>query len=200
VQLEIWPPASVLIALSLLAGCAADKPLHAGLVDNGHTLPPVSGVGLDQKFLKQTVTFGSDLKPGTIVVDTREKFLYLVQGGGQAIRYGIAVGDEAHAWTGRAKVTAKRPWPTWTPTADMIRRNPRLASYTTGMKPSVMNPLGARALYLAGADGDRGYRIHGTPEWTSIGRAKSSGCIRLVNQDVIDLYDRVEVGAEVIVR
>lgn len=144
------------------------------------------------QFQRQIVSYRGGEKPGTIVVDTRSKFLYLVQGGGRAIRYGIGVGRPGFEWAGRKKVSMKREWPDWRPPAEMLRRRPDLPRH---MKGGPDNPLGARALYL----GSSLYRIHGTNEPHTIGQAVSSGCIRMLNADVIDLYNRVKVGANVIV-
>jgi lipoprotein-anchoring transpeptidase ErfK/SrfK len=141
-----------------------------------------------------------DGKPGTIIVDTGEKYLYFVEGGGKAVRYGIGVGREGFEWKGTARVGAKREWPVWTPPPAMIKRQPELAKWRGGMPGGPQNALGARALYLHNKGGDSGYRLHGTPEWWSIGKAMSSGCIRMMNQDVIDLYERASVGAKVIVK
>ena len=130
--------------------------------------------------------------PGTIVISTRERSLYLVQDGGRALRYGIGVGRTGFTWGGKVKVTAKREWPDWTPPAAMRKRQPGIPSH---MKGGINNPLGARALYL----GSTIYRIHGSNEPHTIGTAVSSGCFRMTNPDVIDLYKRVPVGAPVIV-
>jgi lipoprotein-anchoring transpeptidase ErfK/SrfK len=135
-------------------------------------------------------------KPGTIIVDTKAKFLYYVQPNGKAIRYGVAVGDEAYGWTGTATIKRKAEWPSWTPPAEMVRRWPHV-HYTAG---GPENPLGARALYLYDGGRDTLYRIHGTNEPEKIGRAVSSGCIRMRNIDVIDLFNRVPVGTKVVVR
>ncbi|MGJ3263744.1 MAG: L,D-transpeptidase [Salinarimonas sp.] len=143
-------------------------------------------------FRRQTVSYGGPHGPGTIVVDTRNKFLYLVQEGGTALRYGVGVGREGFAWRGTERVTRKAEWPDWRPPAAMRRRQPELPAFMPG-GPS--NPLGARALYL----GDTLYRIHGTNEPGSIGRAMSSGCIRMMNEDVMDLYQRVRIGTRVVV-
>ncbi len=176
-----------------------DDPRYASFTDDGHRLPPVPISNLSGEFHRHEIEYKSEYKPGTIVVDTNTKFLYLVMPNRKAMRYGIAVGGEAYSWKGHARVAQMKKWPVWTPPSDMIKREPELAQYAGGVEPSIANPLGARALYLFNGKGDTGYRIHGTPEWTSIGRAKSSGCIRMINQDVIDLYDRVELGATVIV-
>ena len=153
----------------------------------------------DGPYARQMVLFRSNEAPGTVVIHSAERFLYVVQGNGRALRYGIGVGREGFEWKGTAKVALKREWPTWTPPREMIQRQPELAKYANGMEPGLTNPLGARALYLFNKGGDTGYRLHGTPEWNSIGKAMSSGCIRLMNQDIIDLYSRAEVGAKVIV-
>ncbi len=138
--------------------------------------------------------------PGTLVVDTPAKYLYFTIPGGSAVRYGIGVGREGFAWSGRAKVQYKREWPRWTPPNEMVARQPELEPYSIangGMEPGLENPLGARALYIFQDGRDTLYRLHGTPEASSIGKAVSSGCIRLLNQDVIDLYERVPDGTPI---
>jgi len=137
--------------------------------------------------------------PGTIYIDTREKYLYYVLPNKKAIRYGVATGDEAFGWTGEAVVQRKAEWPRWTPPAEMIARWPHLAPRAGGMEGGPENPLGARALYLYQNGRDTLYRIHGTNEPETIGRAASSGCIRMRNIDVIDLFNRVPNGTKVIV-
>ncbi len=144
------------------------------------------------QFQRQIVAYRGNERPGTIIVDTPNKFLYLVQGDGRAIRYGIGVGRPGFEWAGRKTVSMKREWPDWRPPADMLRRRPDLPRHMEGGPD---NPLGARALYL----GSSLYRIHGTNEPHTIGQAVSSGCIRMLNNDVIDLYSRVRVGTPVIV-
>ena len=139
------------------------------------------------------VSFPTNQRPGTVIVRTNERRLYLVLGNGQALRYGIGVGREGFTWSGVATVTAKREWPDWTPPEEMLRRKPELPRHMAGGPD---NPLGARALYL----GDSLYRIHGSNEPWTIGTAATSGCIRLTNDDVIDLYSRVPLGAIVIVQ
>jgi lipoprotein-anchoring transpeptidase ErfK/SrfK len=137
--------------------------------------------------------------PGTIIVDTGERWLYLVLGDGEAIRYGVAVGKEGFEWSGIARIGRKVEWPSWTPPKDMIARRPELAEYANGMPGGPDNPLGARALYLFQNKRDTLFRIHGTNEPQSIRKAASSGCIRMLNEEVIDLYDQVRVGTKVIV-
>lgn len=147
----------------------------------------------DPKFLPTVVAFDGSEAPGTVLIDTDARFLYLVEAGGTARRYGIGVGKPGFEWAGTHRVTRKAEWPDWRPPPEMIARNPKLPKYMAG---GPRNPLGARALYL----GSTLYRIHGSNEPWSIGRAVSSGCIRMRNEDVTDLYDRVPVGATVIVR
>lgn len=151
------------------------------------------------RYRRQVVSYGGDEKAGTIVVDTANKFLFLVQPGGMALRYGIGVGRQGFSWSGRAEVRWKAKWPRWTPPAEMVTRDPLAAKWADGMPGGPGNPLGARALYLFQGNVDTLYRIHGTFDPKSIGKAVSSGCIRLLNFDVVDLYDRVKPGAQVIV-
>jgi lipoprotein-anchoring transpeptidase ErfK/SrfK len=147
---------------------------------------------LDPKFEKQEVEYHGHEGPGTIVIDTPNKFLFLVQGNGRALRYGIGVGRPGFAWSGTKTISAKKEWPDWTPPAEMLARRPDLPRHMVG---GPENPLGARAMYL----GSSLYRIHGSNEPWTIGTNVSSGCIRMRNQDVIDLYGRVNVGTRVIV-
>jgi lipoprotein-anchoring transpeptidase ErfK/SrfK len=146
----------------------------------------------DPKFEKQLVDYHGKEAAGTIVIDTSSKFLYLVQGDGKALRYGVGVGKPGFLWAGVKTVTAKKEWPDWTPPAEMLKRRPDLPRHMEG---GPQNPLGARAMYL----GSSLYRIHGSNEPWTIGTNVSSGCIRMRNQDVIDLYGRVHVGARVVV-
>ena len=142
---------------------------------------------------RTTVSFPGDYKPGSIYINTAERRLYLIIGNGQAVRYGIGVGRDGFRWAGVHRITAKKEWPDWTPPAQMLRRRPDLPRH---MKGGEDNPLGARAMYL----GSTLYRIHGSNEPETIGQAVSSGCFRMTNADVIDLYSRVQVGATVIVK
>jgi lipoprotein-anchoring transpeptidase ErfK/SrfK len=141
---------------------------------------------------KTTVPFDASYAPGTVVINTAERRLYYVLGGGQALRYGIGVGRIGFTWAGVTKVSAKKEWPDWTPPAEMVRRRPDLPRH---MKGGIDNPLGARAMYL----GSSLYRIHGSNEPETIGQAVSSGCFRMTNEDVVDLYGRVSIGAKVVV-
>ena len=143
-------------------------------------------------FMRQVVPFPTRERAGTLVVDTGHKFLYLVLGDGRAVRYGIGTARDGFEWSGVHRITNKREWPDWTPPAEMIRRQPGIPHHMAG---GIDNPLGARALYI----GSTLYRIHGTNEPWTIGGDVSSGCIRMVNDDVIDLYGRVKIGAKVIV-
>jgi len=155
---------------------------------------------VDPKFLRQEVDYRTTESPGTVVVDPRRRFLYLVEKGGKAIRYGVGVGRAGLEFTGTASVQVKKAWPHWTPTPAMIAREPaRYAKWSGGMEGGEGNPLGARALYLFKGGNDTRYRIHGTTEPQSIGHAVSSGCIRMMNQDIIDLYNRVTIGVKVVV-
>ncbi len=155
---------------------------------------------IEPRNLRQFVDFETAEHPGTIVIDTQNRFLYLVQEHGEAIRYGIGVGIDGLEFTGSAVIGFKREWPRWTPTTDMIRRNPELyEKWRGGMDSGPTNPLGARALYLFKDGKDTLFRIHGTAEPHTIGKAVSSGCIRMFNHDAIDLYRRVPSGARVVV-
>ena len=139
-------------------------------------------------------------QPGTVIVDTGGRALYYTMGNGEAIRYGVAVGKEGFSWAGIAQVGRKTEWPRWTPPTSMIRRRPELAKFANGMPGGIPeNPLGARALYLFASGRDTLFRIHGTNEPQSIGTAASSGCIRMLNEEVVELYDRVHIGTKVIV-
>ncbi|MEP0940895.1 MAG: L,D-transpeptidase [Rhizobiaceae bacterium] len=175
---------------------------YKGRKDGEFSLATIPTDKLDKRLLRQQVRYRTRHKPGTLVVDTKAKYLYLVQWGGKAMRYGIGVGKSGFEWSGAATVGWKREWPTWTPPSEMIDRKPRLRKWSAkngGMPGGPKNPLGARALYLMQGGVDTLYRLHGTPQWKSIGTAASSGCIRLMNQDIIDLYKRVPNGTKVVV-
>ncbi|MCA0256308.1 MAG: L,D-transpeptidase [Proteobacteria bacterium] len=169
---------------------------YGATTDAGYALPAIPINRVDKRFHRQIVDYSTNEKAGTIVVDTPNRFLYYVLSGGKAVRYGISVGKAGFAWQGEAYVAWKQEWPTWHPPKEMAQRKPEIAKYVeNGMGPSISNPLGARAMYLFDDKGrDTLFRLHGTPEWSSIGTAASSGCIRLINQDVIDLYSRVRPG------
>ena len=199
--------AAGLALATALAGCSTDGvggmatfADYNARTDAGYKVPAIPVSKIPTKYRRQTVRYETAEKPGTIIVDTNEKYLYFVEPGGKAVRYGIGVGKEGFEWKGTTRVAMKREWPVWTPPPAMIKRRPDLAKWKGGMPGGPQNALGARAMYLYNKGGDSGYRLHGTPEWWSIGKAMSSGCIRLMNQDVIDLYNRASVGAKVIVK
>jgi lipoprotein-anchoring transpeptidase ErfK/SrfK len=176
--------------------------MYAAVSDGGFDLPAIPVDKIDPQFLRQIVPDPTGQKPGTIIVDTTGHFLYLVRPGGQAIRYGVGLGRAGFEWSGDAVVQWKQKWPKWTPPDEMIARQPELKPYSAdngGMPGGLKNPLGARALYLFQGNVDTLYRLHGSPEWRSIGKSVSSGCVRLMNQDIIDLYDRVPSKSPVIV-
>nr|WP_040401417.1 L,D-transpeptidase [Amorphus coralli] len=152
-----------------------------------------------ERFRRTLVPFRTSEPPGTIIIDTDRKYLFYVLPDFQAIRYGVGVGREGFGWSGEVEVGRKAEWPTWTPPAEMIERDPDSAKYAGGMPGGPDNPLGARALYLYKDGRDSLYRVHGTNEPWSIGHSVSSGCIRMNNEDVIDLYSRTEPGTKVIV-
>ena len=201
-----------LLSLVVLAACGA--PTDVSDTHTGATLPGYEAVQdgeffipqVDKKFLwgdrvRQEVEYLGDEAPGSVVVDTFARKLYYVMEGNRAMRYAIAVGREGIRFTGTGVIGRKQEWPSWQPTANMIRTRPDLyADYAAGMEGGLSNPLGARALYLYRGGRDSMFRIHGTIDDASIGHATSAGCIRLFNQDAIDLYNRVEMGATVKVR
>lgn len=174
--------------------------MYGPIPDEKFPMPPMNVAKVDPKFFRQQVAYSGPEGPGTIVVDTQARFLYLVQPGGTAMRYGIGVGKEGLAFSGEAKIGRKAQWPRWTPTQSMIERDPKNAQWAGGMEPGLTNPLGPRAMYLYRNGRDTMFRIHGTSEPWSIGQAVSSGCIRLFNHDVIDLYNRVSEGTRVVVK
>lgn len=176
---------------------------YAALEDEGHQLPAVPFKQIDPKFYRQRVENTTGEPAGTIVVDTPSKFLYVVEPGGTAMRYGVGLGRAGFAWEGEGVIQWRQKWPRWKPPAEMIARQPELAKYSVengGQEPGPSNPLGARALYIFKDGQDTLYRLHGTKEWSSIGKAVSSGCVRLINQDVIDLYQRVPYKARIVVK
>lgn len=165
-------------------------------------LPAIEMSKVPPQFWRQQVAYPTPERPGTIIVDTSNYFLYLVQEGGMAMRYGVGLGRAGFEWSGRGRVAYKRQWPKWTPPDSMIAREPELEKWSVrngGMPPGLDNPLGARALYIFDGGVDTLYRVHGSPEWWSIGKAVSSGCVRMLQQDVIDLYDRVPTPAPILV-
>ncbi len=173
---------------------------YAEITDNGYTLPAIDVSNIDPEMLRQRVDYRTKEPVGTIVVDTAARHLYLVEADGKAMRYGIGVGKAGLAFSGDATIKRKAEWPHWSPTENMMNREPaRYRKWASGMNGGLENPLGARAMYLYQGDRDTMFRIHGTTEPETIGHAVSSGCIRLMNQDVIDLYGRVKTGSRVVV-
>ncbi len=173
---------------------------YAALESERFRVDAVDVSEIDPKYLRQEVDYRTTEGPGTVVVDPRRRFLYLIEKGGKAVRYGVGVGRAGLEFTGTASIQLKKSWPHWTPTQAMIAREPaRYAKWAGGMEGGEGNPLGARALYLFKGGNDTRYRIHGTTEPQSIGHAVSSGCIRMMNQDIVDLYNRVQLGSKVVV-
>jgi lipoprotein-anchoring transpeptidase ErfK/SrfK len=206
------------LAASLMAGCAtleptpvskrvAERPavpahvLAMYAAAEGETFP-VRKTQIElvpQRYWRQQVPDPTGEAPGTVVVDTANRFLYHVQSDGTAIRYGVGIGRAGFDWSGRAHIAYKREWPRWTPPTDMIARQPDLEQYRFGMEPGPDNPLGPRTLYIHQGNTDTLYRIHGNPDERSIGQAVSSGCVRLLPQDIIHLYDHVRSGSSLLV-
>lgn len=176
-----------------------DPVYYSARADGKRTVPAIDTSKFHPDLLRNEVEYSTSEAPGTIVIETAGPFLYLVQPEGKALRYGIAIGREGFGWKGSGTIARTAQWPTWTPPPEMIRREPHLEEWRAGMPGGVSNPLGARALYIYFGGNDSGYRIHGTNQPNSIGWAASSGCFRMINQDVIDLYERVERGAKVVV-
>ncbi len=178
-----------------------DKAVYAGMPNDIHPIPPLDFKRVNKAFLRSVVLYPTVEKAGTIYVNPHQRYLYLTLGDGRAIRYGVGVGRAGFAWKGIADVRIKREWPRWIPPAEMVARQPELKPYAApkGMPGGINNPLGARAHYLWEGNHDTYYRIHGTNEPESIGQAMSSGCIRMHNLDVVDLYNRCNLGSKVIV-
>jgi lipoprotein-anchoring transpeptidase ErfK/SrfK len=184
---------------------------YASITDGGFTIPATPYEKIPEQFRRQMVDNPTGEKPGILVVVTSEHHLYWTMPGGYAMRYGVGLGKAGFEWTGEGVVKRKARWPRWHPPAEMIERRPELKEYETvfdekkqewvgGMAGGLQNPLGARALYIYQGEVDTQYRLHGSPEWSSIGKSVSSGCVRLINQDVLDLHDRVPDGTKVVVR
>ena len=208
----------VLGAPLLLAGCASSRAtvgalfnrsndsgfnyreIYAGGTENDHAYPPINLNAIDPKYLRRVVAAPAGETPGSIVVDPDNRFLYHIHDDGTATRYGVGVGREGFGWSGKATIKRKAEWPRWTPPPKMVKRDPLAAKFAGGMPGGVENPLGARAMYLYQGDRDTLYRLHGTNDPTSIGKSMSSGCIRLLNQDIMALYHNTPVGVRVVVR
>jgi lipoprotein-anchoring transpeptidase ErfK/SrfK len=179
--------------------------LYAPVSGEPFPIPGVRLSDIDPEYLRKAVPFPTNEPPGTIIVDAQNRFLYFVQGGGRAIRYGVGVGRQGFGWSGVATIHDKQAWPDWYPPKEMVARQPELRRQLSelqsglGVAGGPRNPLGARAMYLWQGNKDTLFRIHGTFEPWTIGKNVSSGCIRMINQDVIDLYERAPVGAKVVV-
>ena len=204
-RVALWTAAAGLLAVT--AACVSSEPTnnqvdpvvrnqYSAVNESAYHVPAANLAKIDRRFYRQKVATPPTINEpaGTLVVDPAERFLYLVETDGMSMRYGIGVGREGFAWTGAAVIHDKTAWPKWFPPAEMIARDPKLAPFADGMDGGIKNPLGARALYLWQANKDTLYRLHGTNDPSSIGHAVSSGCIRLLNQDIIDVYNRVPLG------
>ena len=189
------------LAASLLSGCQyASTPDPVLNARDTQELALASYAETDKVYDRYQIDDPTGAAPGTIIIDTKENFLYFVLPNKKAMRYGVATGSEAYGWTGEATVQRKAEWPTWTPPAEMLVRWPHLKPFAGGLPGGYDNPLGARAMYLYDHGRDTLYRIHGTNEPVKIGHSVSSGCIRMRDIDVIDLYNRVGIGTKVVVR
>jgi len=184
---------SALLALSMIIDPVAAARVYNWDTNTWEEKPAITRGRAGSTIPREVVPYETNLKAGTVIVETSERRLYYVLGNGEAVRYGIGVGRDGFRWSGQHRVTRKAEWPGWTPPPAMRKRIPDLPAYMPGGPD---NPLGARAIYI----GSTLYRLHGTSEPWTIGQAVSSGCIRLTNEDVIDLYDRVKVGDMVVVR
>ncbi|WP_029075019.1 L,D-transpeptidase [Kaistia adipata] len=176
--------------------------MYAAMPDEPFPIPEVDIRQIDPKWWRTEIDYDGPESAGTVIVDTPAKYLYHVGKDGRATRYGVGVGRDGFSWSGRAIIAYKREWPRWNPPDEMVARQPELEPYSIangGMPPSLRNPLGARALYIHEGGRDTIYRIHGTSQAWSIGKAVSSGCIRLLNQDVIHLHDAVRDGSRIVV-
>ena len=183
---------------------------YAALPDERFPIPAIDPGEIPERFHRRRIAYRGPEAPGTIIIDTSRFFLFFTEPGGTAMRYGVGLGRQGFEWSGRGDIRRTAEWPRWHPPEEMIDRQPELEKYRTtfnemtrewigGMDPGLQNPLGARALYIYQGEVDTLYRIHGTPEYKTIGRAVSSGCVRMINHDVIDLYSRVPIGAPILV-
>jgi lipoprotein-anchoring transpeptidase ErfK/SrfK len=199
------PPPSAPIHLTRRAFGTATGAFAVSFAVTGCATTAGRSSTIDPAYQRTVVRYQTREHPGTIIVDSQNYYLYVVQRGGEALRYGVGVGGEGFAWWGIASVRSKQEWPDWYPPPEMLARKPELRKQMTelpsglGMRGGPENPLGARALYLWQGNKDTLYRIHGTNEPETIGRNVSSGCIRLTNDDIVDLYDRTAVGTKVVV-
>lgn len=209
----------ICISASVLAGCSTSRNVkskreaeteilssytktYGAIPSERFPIPAVDLKRVPKKFLRKQVKFRTRHPVGTIIVNTRTFYLHLIQEGGMAMRYGVGLGRAGFDWSGNGVIQWKQKWPKWTPPEEMIDREPELRKWSAengGMPPGINNPLGARALYIFQNGEDTLYRIHGSPEYWTIGKAVSSGCVRMMNQDIIDLYGRVPSGSKLIV-
>ncbi len=181
--------------ISVLSGPA----LASRDIEEPFRINPDDRQKLKQRFRRKKISYQTAEPPGTIIINPYSKYLYLILGGGEAMRYGVGVGRQGFEWSGEAVIRRKAKWPRWTPPKEMVERDELAAKWANGMPGGPKNPLGARALYLFQGQVDTLYRIHGTFQPETIGKAVSSGCIRLINADIADLYERVQLGAKVVV-
>jgi lipoprotein-anchoring transpeptidase ErfK/SrfK len=200
---DIGPSARSLTTRTLKRANSAE--VYASYPGERFPVPAIDFKKIDLGYLRQTVGFSGPQTPGSIIVDTASYHLYFVETPGVATRYGVGVGREGFGWSGSARINMKRDWPDWVPPQEMIERDPKIKADLEktprglGVLGGAKNPLGARALYLFDDDGDVGYRIHGTLEPYTVGTNVSSGCVRMINQDIIHLYARVAMGTAVTV-
>jgi lipoprotein-anchoring transpeptidase ErfK/SrfK len=205
VEAAVPPPPPVADSMADAPGPKKFSALYAPVTSDPFPVPGLKPTDMDQNFTRTTVDYITKEAPGTIVIDPARHYLYLVEEGGKAMRYGVGVGREGFGWSGVATINSKQEWPDWYPPKEMIERQRDLRAHLSelqsgvGVKGGPHNPLGARAMYLWQDKKDTLFRIHGTLEPHSIGKSVSSGCIRMINQDVIDLYNRTPVGTKVVV-
>jgi lipoprotein-anchoring transpeptidase ErfK/SrfK len=176
--------------------------MYRAMPEERFPIPAINLNKVPERYYRKQVRYNTPERVGTLIVDTSNYYLYLVQENGMAMRYGVGLGRAGFEWSGRARIARKAPWPRWVPPEEMIQREPELEQWSWkngGMDPGLENPLGARALYIYQSNVDTLYRIHGTAEYWTIGSAVSSGCVRVMNQDIIDLYGRVPVGSQIVV-
>ena len=197
--------AALLPARAMAQAAFDPREIYAAVPNEPFAVQPINLNRIRPEFLRTVVAYNGDEPAGTIVIDPAQHFLFLVNGDGSAIRYGVGVGRQGFLWSGDAEIKAKREWPNWYPPKEMLARDPSIMRVMstleggTGMAGGPGNPLGARAMYLYQGNKDTLYRIHGTIEPWTIGSSVSSGCIRMINQDVMDLFNRVPVGTKVVV-
>ncbi len=199
IEVDDYTTGSIRPRISVDSQVTTPELMYASFSDGGFVLPEVPYKKVEAQWRRQIVVDPTGEAPGTIVVRLKERHLYYVQPGGDALRYGVGIGREGFLWSGRANIQYGKKWPTWTPPPEMIARNPELEKWRGGQPGGLENPLGARALYIFKDGSDTGFRVHGSPEWWTIGQAMSSGCVRMINQDVIDLFNRVSGKTPIVV-